>query len=91
MGGFGTFLVALAAPAVKRALIALGIGVVSYGAVSVALASALTAARSAWGGLGGEALQLVQLAGVNTAASIMAGALIARVGLQFTKRLGMVV
>ncbi len=90
MAGFGTFLVALAGPVVKRALVSLGFGIISYAAVSAALASALGAAKAAWSGLGGEALALIQMAGVSTAASILAGALIARVALQFTKKLGLV-
>lgn len=88
MAGFGTFLVALAAPVVKRAMIALGFGLVSYAAMTAALNAALSAAKSAWAGLSGfpEALALIQMAGVNTAASIIAGALVTRVALQSLKR-----
>lgn len=87
MGGLGTFLVALAGPLAKRVLAALGMGVVSFAAVSTALNYALDAAKNAWSGVGGEALAIMQIAGVNTVASIFAGALTARVSLMVLKRL----
>lgn len=92
MSGLGTFLAAAAGPVVKRALVALGFGVVSYAAMTAALNAALSAAKAAWAGLAGfpEALALIQIAGVNTAASIIAGALVARVAMQSLKRLELV-
>lgn len=42
MNGLGTFLAAIAGPVVKRALQALGFGVVSYAAMKTALDAALT-------------------------------------------------
>jgi hypothetical protein len=89
MAGMGSFLVAITGPVVKRALASLGFGIISYAAVSAALTEALSAARQAWAGMAGEALALLQIAGVNTAASILAGALVARVALQATKKLAM--
>jgi len=89
-GGLGTWLVSLSGPIIKKALTSIGVGVVSYAAVSAGLSGALNAAKAAWGGLGGEALSLIQLAGVNTAASIMAGALTARVALMALKKLEVV-
>ncbi|GAB1387751.1 hypothetical protein MASR1M59_28990 [Melaminivora sp.] len=90
--GFGTFLASLAGPIVKRAMVALGFGLVSYAAMTAALNAALGAAKAAWAGLAGfpEALQLIQMAGVNTAASIIAGALVARVAMQSLKRFELV-
>ena len=92
MSGLGTFLAGLAGPLVKRALAALGFGVVSYAAMTAALNQALSAAKNAWAGLAGfpEALALIQMAGVSTAASIIAGALVARVALQSLKKLELV-
>ncbi|TCP18251.1 DUF2523 family protein [Simplicispira metamorpha] len=92
MTGFGTFLAAIAGSVVKRALAALGFGLVSYAAMTAALNAALTAAKQAWAGLSGfpEALAIVQIAGVNTYASIIAGALVARVALQSLKKLELV-
>ncbi|HYP84398.1 DUF2523 family protein [Variovorax sp.] len=88
--GFGTFLMAVAGPLARKVLVSLGFGLVTYAAVSAALAAALDAAKAAWAGLAGEALALIQIAGINTAASILAGALVARVALQMTKRIGLV-
>jgi len=92
MTGLGTFLNAIAGTLAKRVLSALGIGIVSYAAMSAALNSALAAAKGAWAGLAGfpEALALIQMAGVTSAASIIAGALIARVALQSFKKLELV-
>lgn len=92
MNGFGTFLAAIAGSLAKRVLTAIGIGIVSYAAMSAALNAALAAAKNAWAGLAGfpEALALVQMAGVSTAASIIAGALVARVALQSLKKLELV-
>ena len=92
MNGFGSFLAAIAGSLAKRVLTAIGIGIVSYAAMSAALNAALVAAKNAWAGLAGfpEALALVQMAGVSTAASIIAGALVARVALQSLKKLELV-
>ena len=92
MIGLGTFLNAVAGTLAKRVLSALGIGIVSYAAMSAALNSALSAAKGAWAVLAGfpEALALIQMAGVTSAASIIAGALIARVALQSFKKLELV-
>lgn len=87
MGGFGTFLVSLAGPAIRKIMLSLGLGVASYAAVTVALNSVLSNAKAAWGGLGGDALALVQIAGLNTAMSIVAGALIARVAMMALKKI----
>ncbi len=92
MTGLGTFLAAIAGGLAKRVLTALGIGIVSYAAMTAALTAALAAAKNAWAGLVGfpEALALIQMAGVPTAASVIAGALMARVALQSLKKLELV-
>lgn len=89
MSGLGSFLAAAAGPLAKRALAAIGFGIVSYAAMTAALNAALDAAKNAWAGLSGfpEALALIQMAGVSTAASIIAGALVARVAMQSLKKL----
>ena len=90
MANLGAFFVALAGPVVKKAMTALGIGIVSYAAISTALTSALGAAKSAWSGFGGDSLALLELSGVSTALSIVAGALIARVALMQLKKLELI-
>lgn len=85
--GLGSFLVAITGPVVKKAMIALGFGIVSYAAIATALNAALDQARNAWGGLGGDALALVNMSGASTALSIVAGALVARVSIMSLKKL----
>jgi len=85
-GALGTWLVSLAGPAIKKILATLGIGLASYAALSVALNQAIGAAKTAWGGLGGDTLGLVQLAGIPEAISIIVGAVLARVAMQTVKK-----
>jgi len=87
MGALGTWLVSLAGPIVRKMMISLGIGVASYAAISTALNSALSQAQSAWAGITGDVLSLIQLAGCGTALSIVAGALVARVAMMSLKKL----
>ena len=86
MGALGTWLVSLATPAVTKILTALGIGIVSYAALTTALTAALSSAKAAWGGLAGDSLALIQMSGASTALSIVSGALIARLSLLSLKR-----
>lgn len=87
MSGFGAFLVALAGPVVKKALTSLGVGVASYAALTIALNTAIDAAKSAFGGLTGDVLALVQMSGMPGALSIITGAMVARVSLMQLKKL----
>lgn len=86
MGALGTWLVSLAGPIVRKMMISLGIGIASYAAISTALNAALGAAKAAWAGLGGDSLNLIQLAGAGEALSIISGALLARVSLMVMKK-----
>jgi hypothetical protein len=86
-GGLGTFLVALAAPLARKVLFALGIGVASYAALTTALNAALGAAKASLAGFTGDALSILQMTGLFTAMSIIAGAMVARVGLLAIKKL----
>lgn len=87
MSALGTWLVSLAGPAIRKILLSLGIGVASYAAVATALASALGAAQSAWGGFGGDSLAILQLSGIGEAMGIIAGAMTARLTLMAVKKL----
>jgi len=86
-GLIGTWLVALAAPAARAVLKALGFGFVTFAALTAALNTALDMAHAAWGGLGGGVLGLIGLAGGPEAMGIIAGALITRVAIMSAKRL----
>lgn len=90
MGALGTWLVSLAGPIIRRMMLALGFGVVSYAAVSTALTAALGAAKAAFAGMGSDTLAFVAMAGFPTALSVIAGALVARVALQAVKKLELV-
>lgn len=72
----------LAGPLVKRALLSIGMGTISYAGAAVALNSALTAAKTAIASVNADLLNLLAMAGFLTAMSVIAGALIA--GLSFT-------
>jgi ABC-type Co2+ transport system permease subunit len=85
-GGFGSFLAGIAGTVTKRALAGIGVGIVSYAAVTTALQQALSSAKAAWSGFAGEALQLVQMAGVTQFLSIVAGGLLASVAITALKK-----
>lgn len=82
----GVWLLSLAGPAVKRALASLGIGIVSYAALSAVVAQAIDSARSAYGGITGDLAGLLGLSGIGEAAAILAAALTARVTYAAAKR-----
>jgi hypothetical protein len=84
--GAGAFLVALAGPVARRVLASLGIGLVVFAGAQAALDAVLSNARAALGGFVGDAAALFALAGGNVAASIIAGALVARVSMMVLKR-----
>lgn len=83
----GAFLSAIAGPLAKRVLTALGIGVVSFIGVSLSLDVLLTQAKTAWSGMSADVAVYMAMCGANTAMSIIAGALTARVGLASLKKL----
>ena len=84
---WATLIMALVGPIAKRVLVALGLGVVTFTGVDIALQATLSQAKAAWaGGFAGPVADLVALAGMNTALSILAGALTARVTMLTLKR-----
>lgn len=83
---FGSSIGALA----KRALVALGIGTVTYAGLDVAFGAARDLVISNYGQITGAAAQLISLAGVGQALGIVLGALAARVGLIALSSLGKV-
>lgn len=87
---FALLLVALSGPIARQVLISLGIGLVTYVGVDTAVSALLTQARTAWaagpGGGAGAAAQLIAMAGVNTALSIICGGISARVTMLVLKK-----
>lgn len=83
----GAFLTAAAGPLAKHVLKALGFGLVTYVGVELAVDGALSYARSAWSGIGGDLAGYLAYCGANQALGIIAGAIITRVALVSFKRL----
>lgn len=88
MGGFGTFLMALAGPIARQVLLSLGIGVVTFVGLNTAVTAALGQAKAALAGINtvGEIVQILALGGVFTAFSIIAGGITAGVSMIALKR-----
>lgn len=87
MGGLGTWLLSLVPALTSKVLRVLGFAVVTYAGVGLAVDQILASARGAWGQQVGDVASLVSMAGANTALSIVAGALAARLTLETFKRL----
>lgn len=84
----GAFLLALAGPLAKQVLVALGLSIVTYVGVDVAVNNVLAQARANWaGGLAGDAAALIAMSGCNTALSIIAGGIVGRITMLALKRL----
>ncbi|MFT4243633.1 MAG: DUF2523 domain-containing protein [Acidovorax sp.] len=76
--------------AIVRALISVGIGIVTYGAVIAAITNAISYAKTAYNTLPVEVLQFLAIAGIPEFLGIICGAVIARASLQFVKRLALI-
>lgn len=79
MSGFAGLLQSIAGPVVKKALGALGIGVVSYAAINAALSAVQSAVVSSYGAMTGDVAGILGLAGVGQAIGILLGAMVARI------------
>lgn len=85
-----SFLASAAGPLVKKALIAIGLGTVTYAGLQAAFDAAQAQVISHYGQLNGAALQLTDLAGVGQVIGILLGALAARVGIAVISKFGRV-
>lgn len=81
MSTIASFLMGMIGPLVIKALIALGIGLVTFTGVTVALDGLIQMAVSNWAGVSAVVLQLVGLAGIPEALGIITGAMTARVAI----------
>lgn len=90
MGGWGTFLAAIAGPIAKRVMISLGFGIVTMLGLQAAITAALNAAKAAFAQITGEVLQIVALSGFFSAVSIIAGGLVAAGTMIVAKRLALI-
>lgn len=73
---------------VSKALSFIGIGVLTYGAVTAAFNAALSFTQTHYNGLAPDMLSLIGLGGFGEAAGIVVGAMAGRVAMQSLKRLG---
>lgn len=76
--------------AIIRAVVALGFGVVTYGAVLYALNRAINEAKIAYNSLPGELLSFLAIAGVPEVMGILLGAVVAAASLRFAKRIAFI-
>lgn len=88
MPNWAALFVAVAWPMVRKVLGMLGIGWISYEAITALLNNVITAAQSSWGQVSGAMLQLCSLGGVPQVMGIIAGALVARGSFLVLSKLG---
>jgi Protein of unknown function (DUF2523) len=81
-----SWLAGIAWPLVSRVMVAMGIGTVTYAGVTVAVNSALSSAKGAFGGMAGEVSSLMAIAGLFESLSIIAGGVLAGVAFMVLKR-----
>lgn len=74
-----TWLLSIAWPLVKKVMVMLGIGIISYAGLSAIGAEIQSAVLSSWGQLGGATLQIATLGGIPQSIGIILGALNARI------------
>lgn len=87
MANLFAWLLAAAWPIAKKVLVMLGIGMVSYTALTTLLNAVISNAQSNWGQLTGAALQLCSLGGLPDFLGIVTGALVARASFMALGRL----
>ena len=87
MANLFAWLLAAAWPISKKVLVMLGIGMVSYTALTTLLNAVISNAQSNWGQLTGAALQLCSLGGLPDFLGIVTGALVARASFMALGRL----
>jgi len=78
MANLFVWLLAAAWPIAKKVLFMLGIGMVSYTALTTLINSVVSHAQSNWGQMTGAALQLSSLGGIPEMLGIITGAMVAR-------------
>ena len=75
--------------AIVRAIIGIGIGVITYGAVIWAIQNAIQQLKSAYNSMPFEILNFLAIAGMDDFLGIICGALLARASIQFARRLAL--
>lgn len=86
----GAFLATSIGALATRALVALGLGTVTYAGLQAAFNAVQAQVISNYGQLSGASMQLTDLAGVGQVIGILLGALTARVGIAIVSKIGRV-
>lgn len=86
----GAFLAGSIGALAKRAMLAIGLGTITYAGLQAAFDAAQTQVITHYGQLSGASLQLADLAGVGQTIGILLGALAARVGIAVVSKFGRV-
>lgn len=76
--------------AIIRVLVSLGIGIITYGAVIVAITNAIGYAKDAYNGMPIQIINFMAIAGIPDFLAIICGAALARASLNFAKRLAFI-
>ncbi len=84
----GTFFAGSAGAIAKRVLAALGIGVLTFTAVTTAFNQIVSIAQSHFNNIAVDILQIINLAGVGEALGMISGAMLFKIGFSTMKRLG---
>ncbi len=76
--------------ALIRFLISLGFGIISYTAVMTAINNAIAYLKTGYNSMPVEVLNMLAIAGIPEVLGIITGALVARMSLQFIKRVALI-
>lgn len=88
MGNFAAFLLGLVTPLVRKALVALGLGVVSYAGLTIVANQVRDAVIANYGAVSGSVLDLLNLLGAGQALGIILGGIIAKAAFAAISRIG---
>lgn len=86
----GAFLSTSIGALVRKAMVAIGLGTITYAGLQAAFNSVQANVIANYGQLNGASLQIADLAGVGQAIGIILGALAARVGIAVISKFGKV-
>lgn len=84
MGTIASWLMTMAGPLVIKALLALGIGTITFTGVTEALQGLISMTTSNWASVPSDVLALASVAGIPQAIGIITGAFTTRVGIWVT-------
>lgn len=91
MANIAVWLLGLVGPLSKKVLVMLGIGTVTYAALTPLVNNIISQAQSSYGTVGGTTAQLLALGGIPEVLGIICGAFVARVSFIALQRIGKVV